>query len=258
VGLSAETNSAPQPAASANVEAAPTTTPAPVATAPSSPVTTDTTTETDHERVIRGIGVGVVGTVDTATLSPTASSKTDIATAPVIGLRYWMSNSMGLEFGVGVAHHSGTSSNDIPNKSNVEDPTYWGFLGHAAVPLALFNDKHYTFLLLPEANFGFATWRQEDDKNKFGDQGVDGHDWLLQAGIRAGAEVHFGFIGVPMLSLTAAVGAHVTYQDSRYSYVDTAGREVHSGHYGFDVTTGKYNDPWNIFTSSISALYYFK
>lgn len=261
VGLSAgtttTTTTTPVLDADANAAATTTTTTTapPVSTEPPPlppPAAVDATNQTDHERVIRAFGVGVLGSVRLDNLGANS------VTAPLLGLRYWMSEGMGLEFGVGVAHHSGTLSNDIAGQSNLDDPTIWGFAGHAGVPLALFHDKHFTFLVLPEANFGFSTWRQADDKNTVGDSGESGRAWLAEVGARAGAEVHFGFMGLPMLSLTGSVGAHLTYRDSLYKSVGTAGNETEAGHYTLDLTTANHNDPWDIFSSSISALYYFK
>lgn len=264
VGLSAgtttTTTTTPLLDADANAAAATTTTtttaPPPVMEPPPLPPPVDVVNQTDHERVIGGFGVGVLGSVRLDNLA-SDGSYTSI-NAPLLGLRHWMSEGLGLEFGVGVAHHSGTLSNDIVGQSNLDDPTYWGLAAHAGVPLALFHDKHFTFLVLPEANFGFSTWRQADDKNDFGDQGRYGRAWLAEVGARAGAEVQFGFMGLPMLSLTGTVGAHLTYRDSGVNSVDSAGNEVEQGRYTLDLTTANYNDPWDIFTSSISALYYFK
>lgn len=257
-GTTTTTPTTPVLDADANAAAANTATtttaapPPPAEPPPLPPPAVDAANQTDHERVIRAYGVGVLGSVRLDNLGANS------VTAPMLGLRYWMNEGMGLEFGVGVAHHSGTFSNDIAGQSNVDDPTIWGLAGHAGVPLALFHDKHFTFLVMPEANFGFSTWREADDKNTVGDSGESGRAWLAEVGARAGAEIHFGFIGLPMLSLTGSVGAHVTYRDSLYKSVDAAGNETKQGQYTLDVTTANHNDPWALFTNSISALYYFK
>lgn len=241
---SAQANAANQPAAAA---------PAPAAVEPPPlPPPVDATHQTDHERVVGGFGVGLLGNaaLDNLTFGN--------INAPILGVRHWVSDAWGIQAGLGVAHQSGTVSNNISNQSNVDDPTYWGLAAHVGVPLALYHDKHYTFLILPEATFGYSTWRQEDDKNELGDQGVSGRAWLLDVGARAGAEVQFGFMGLPMLSLQGTVGAHMTYRDSGVKSVDDTGKEVEQGHYTLGLTTANYNDPWDIFVSSISALYYFK
>jgi hypothetical protein len=203
--------------------------------------------------VVGGWGVGLLGSAALNNLNFQPIN------APIIGMRHWVSDAWGFQFGIGAAHQSGTMSNDIRTQSNIDDPTYWGFAGHVGVPLALYHDKHYAFLILPEATFGYSTWRQKDNKNTpVVDEGVSGRAWLLDVGARAGAEVHFGFMGLPMLTLQGTVGAHMTYRDSGVKYIDDDGKEVEEGHYTLGLTTARYNDPWDIFVSSISALYYFK
>lgn len=261
LGMSAGTTTTPVLDADANAKANAAAAPAPVAAPPPAveppplpppPPPVVDANQTDHQRVVGGWGVGLLGTAALDNLG------FQTINAPILGVRHWMSESWGFQAGLGVAHQSGTASNDIVGQSNVADPTYWGLAMHVGVPLALYNDKHYTFLVLPEANLGYSTWRQEDDKNVLGDQGVSGRAWLLDVGARAGAEIQFGFIGMPMLSLQGTVGAHLTYRDTGVKSVDATGTEVEQGHYTFGLTTAKYNDPWDIFVSSISALYYFK
>ena len=223
---------------------------------PPPPPPIDAANQTDHERVVGKYGVGILGV---ATLNNLQSNGTvNTVNTPIIGARRWVNDAWGLQAGLGLSHHSGTVSNSIPGQSNLEDPTYWGVAAHVGVPLALYHDKHYAFLFLPEANFGFSTWRQKDDKNTPGDQGVSGRAWLVDVGARAGAEIHFGFMDLPMLTLQGTVGAHVTYRDSAVKSVDASGAQVTNGHYTFDITTIRYNDPWDLFVGSIAALYYFK
>ena len=75
--------------------------------------------------------------------------------------------------------------------------------------------------------------------------------------MRVGAEVHFGFIGVPMLTLQGTVGADLVWQRARVKSVE-GGREVTHGRWNLDLRTANFNDPWALFTNSISALYYFQ
>jgi 5-hydroxyisourate hydrolase-like protein (transthyretin family) len=239
--------------------------PPPPAPAPpvSGTVTTEVSTaaaaaerQSDHERVSGHYGVGLLGVVNMGDLqSDGGVASTNV---PVLGARRWINDAWGIQAGLGLAHHSGTSSTDVPNTRNLEDPTRWAFAAHVGVPFALYHDSHYAFLFLPEANFGYSTWREKDDRNLPGDQGQHGHSFLVDVAARAGAEIHFGFMGLPMLTLQGTVGAHVTYRDSRAKSVNSAGQEVERGRYSFDLTTANYDDPWDIFTSSIAALYYFK
>lgn len=267
VGLGMSAGTTPSLGADANAQANAANNPPPAVAAPTGeqppplppPPAVDAANQTDHERVVGGWGVGLLGVASLENINSTVGgNKNGVIHAPILGVRHWVSDAWGIQAGLGVAHESGTVSNNIVGESNVDDPTAWGFAAHVGVPLALFHDKHYTFLLLPEANFGFSTWRQEDNKNTFNDDGVSGRAWLLDVGARAGAEIHFGFMGMPMLALQGTVGAHLTYRDSGVKSYDADGTEVKRGHYTLGLTTANYNDPWDIFTSSISALYYFK
>lgn len=242
---------APAPAPAPSVEQAP-----PPLPPPPPPPPAEAATQTDHERVIGKYGIGILGVASLNNLQTNGGYST--ITAPIIGARRWVNDAWGLQVGVGLAHHSGTASDSMPGQSNVEDPTSWGFAAHVGLPLALYHDKHYAFLFLPEANFGYATWRQKDDQNIVGDQGLSGRSWLLDVGARAGAEIHFGFMDLPMLTLQGTVGARMTYRDSAVKSADASGVEVTRGRNSLDLNTANYNDPWDIFVSSISALYYFK
>jgi hypothetical protein len=260
LGMSAGTTTTPVLDADANARANAANNPASAAAAPATveppplpPPPVDPSNQTDHERVVGAYGVGLLGVASLDNLDY------GVINAPILGVRHWVSDAWGIQAGLGVAHQSGTASNNIVGAHNVEDPTYWGFAAHVGVPLALYHDKHYTFLFLPEANFGYSTWRQKDDKNSPAiDDGTSGRAWLLDVGARAGAEIHFGFMGMPMLTLQGTVGAHMTYRDSGVKSFDASGNKVERGQYTFGLTTAKYNDPWDIFVSSISALYYFK
>ncbi|HEY3667037.1 MAG TPA: hypothetical protein VGL19_13585, partial [Polyangiaceae bacterium] len=71
-------------------------------------------------------------------------------------------------------------------------------------------------------------------------------------GARAGTEIQFGFIGIPELSLQAGVGLAFTYDRIKDSA--PAGAVVQSR---TALGTSVGDNPWNIFTGNIAALYYF-
>ena len=87
-------------------------------------------------------------------------------------------------------------------------------------------------------------------------QGVIGGslNWtMICIGARVGAEIQFGFIGIPQLALQGTVGVHLTYEGSSISLPNNT--ELSAHRFGFGTTVqGK---PWDIFTSNISAIYYF-
>jgi hypothetical protein len=174
----------------------------------------------------------------------------------ILGVRTWISEGFGFEVGLGFNTRNGTRADDVEDRQDVPDPTTWGLALHLGVPLSFYNDAHYQFLLLPELNFGMAMGKTEDDPNTPGDQAVRQRAQLVGGGLRAGAEVQFGMIGLPMLALTGTVGVRLNYQQSSVEAAEN-GVVVTRVHRGFDASTSSFNDPWDIFVSSIAALYYF-
>ena len=73
-------------------------------------------------------------------------------------------------------------------------------------------------------------------------------------GARAGGEVHFGFIGVPQLSLVATIGIGFRYESVKLSLSDNT---ISGSISGINFGTTVQDAPWAIFTNNISALYYF-
>ena len=74
----------------------------------------------------------------------------------------------------------------------------------------------------------------------------------IDAGARVGAEIYFGFIGIPQLALQASVGAYFTHQSWKVSQ-GNASESVTANTLGTSVQ----GEPWAIFVNNISALYYF-
>jgi hypothetical protein len=72
----------------------------------------------------------------------------------------------------------------------------------------------------------------------------------LDLGARAGSEIHFGFMGIPQLSLQGSVGV-------RLNMNSTSGDPGDNSTSHFDLATTVGDNPWNIFTSNVAALYYF-
>ena len=192
----------------------------------------------DHERFVGHFAVGYMG-ISQIPLGAVAgatggTATTGTVTAPVIGVRYWLRRNLGIDAGVGFAYQSpgiGGISNDFA-----------GAL-HGGVPLVFAEGHHYTFQLVPEGTFGFAT----------GSQGPTSYNgFLVNLGARIGAEVHFGFIGVPELALQASVGVYFQYTQGK-----TSQNNVSTSVDQASFATTLQADPWAIFANSITALYYF-
>jgi hypothetical protein len=120
------------------------------------------------------------------------------------------------------------------------------FMLHGGVPLSLASAGHFSFQIVPEMNVGLASQSPDDT-----DTSLSG--FHFDVGARAGAEIHFGFIGVPQLSLQGSVGVRMNVDSTKYS--PEMGDDVSTSHFSWSTTVG--DNPWNIFTSNVAALYYF-
>ena len=196
---------------------------------------------TDHSLFVGHLGVGYLGLATLGVGAPGAPGQANVD-APVIGVRYWMNPDMGLDLGLGLGIDGG--SNDPAN----DPPSHWAIVLHGGVPLALGGGRHYTFEVIPEANIGFgggsATMGGTDISNK---------GFALDLGARAGAEIQFGFIGLPELALQGSIGAKFSIASA--SSTPDGGTKTSVSSYRFG--TNVYANPWAIFTNTVSALYYF-
>lgn len=212
------------------------------------PVRTDVG-PTDHSRFIGDFAIGFLG-IQTINIADVPGTGTTAVNAPVIGGRYWLDEGMGIDAGIGFAFGSGSSSSETGgNTVETDDPQPTAFILHGGVPFALADSQYFVFELIPELNVGFAGNTVEQAG---GDVKLRG--FHLDIGARAGAEVHFGFIGLPQLSLQAGVGVALAY-DSTSSENELTDTTVSSSGTFFGTTVG--NEPWDIFTANVAALYYF-
>lgn len=193
---------------------------------------------TDHSLMVGRMGFGYLGRATVTVGMPGATS--DVA-APIVGVRYWMNPGMGLDLGVGLGIQGGSNDGGDP-------PSLWAVALHGGVPLALGGGRFYTFEIVPEANIGFGGGSQSV-------QGVDvtNHGFALDLGARAGAEIQFGFIGLPELALQGSIGA--MFNIASNSGTPDGGDSVGQSSYRFGTTV--FANPWAVFTNSVAALYYF-
>lgn len=223
--------------------------PPPRETAPAAAATDEG--DTDHDRVVGRFAVGYMGIsqIPLATGGAGGLTRQDL-NAPVIGARYWINRLVGVDFGLGLAIASGSSESTAGGvTTTVDRPGLFGMAFHGGVPLALANGKHYSFQVIPEANFGFAASSQD------GPPGVGNADFSgmrIDVGARAGAEIQFGFIGVPQLSLIGSIGLYLRHQRIGVEQGANSASDV-STTFGTSVQS----DPWALFVNNISALYYF-
>jgi len=236
--------------------AAPAPAPAAVAPAPEDPEAKPAG-PTDHEQVVHHWGVGLLSAIELRPLLPGPNYPEQSLVVAMLGARTWLGKRVGFEFGLGFNTVSGKRADDLQGRKDVPEPTNWGFALHLGLPVSLYDDQHYQFMILPELNLGMAVGRTKDDPNALGDQAVRQRAQLLGGGLRAGAEVQFGMIGLPMLALSGTVGLRLNYHQSSVE-ADQNGVVVTRTRSMFAASTSSFNDPWDLFVSSIAALYYFR
>ena len=201
---------------------------------------------TDHGLVVRHFGIGYMGR-RTMNINPTGAPAT--VDAPIIGVRYWLDPLIGIDVGLGLLFSGGSTK---VGDTSTDLQGYTVFMLHGGVPLALAGSKHFSFQVIPELNFGIASSKTAPAAP--GAQPSDLSGIHFDVGARAGGEIQFGFIGIPELSLQAGVGLALSYDRSKITPPGAgAATSVHTTSLGTSVG----NNPWNIFTSNIAALYYF-
>ncbi|HYJ11662.1 MAG TPA: hypothetical protein VEX18_21715 [Polyangiaceae bacterium] len=198
----------------------------------------------DHDSVVGRLAVGYLGRTSVTIANPGGIAAAAIPT-PVIGVRYWLSDMLGIDAGIGFGLNSSSTE---AGGTDTDGPSYYAFLLHGGVPLSLASAGHFSFQIVPELNVGFAGSSVTGPM----DMETSGSGFHLDVGARAGAEIHFGFIDVPQLSLQGGVGLRLNF-DSQSA--DVGGTESSASQTSLSTTVN--GDPWDIFTSNISALYYF-
>ncbi len=223
--------------------------------APPSGATTPeaSTGDSDHTSAVGHLGVGWFG-AGGVTLGAEPSVSLPVST-PAVGIRYWLSETIGLDVAIGFGYTSTGGTVDSPD-AVVDIPGSSGFAMtvHGGIPISVYHGEHYSFQLVPEIDLGFGSGTIFGmDANSDQDVGA----FFFQVGARAGAEIHFGFIGVPQLALQGTVGLALGYQSGTLEngFADTRGSTITSTN-GFVLSTTVQDEPWDIFTGSIRAIYY--
>lgn len=189
--------------------------------------------------------------------SPFQLGVDDIArttTAPAIGLRYWFSRDLGLDVAIGFWTESGTDKSTDPNGTRENDlESKTAFLLHGGLPIVLGGGKHVSVQLTPQVNLGIASgkWSPAATGGNL-PPSVEESGVVFQMGSRIGAEVFFGFIGMPELSLDASLGLYLQTQKGKISAGNTEASRSSTS-----IGTHQFNSPWDFFTSSLAARYYF-
>ncbi len=205
--------------------------------------------DSEHSQFIGTLAIGYLGRRDMVVGCTGGSEPTQVGqacagarqtlNAPVIGIRYWISDLIGIDAGLGMAINSlsGNNGNNRPGST--------AFIIHGGVPLALASAGHFTFEIIPEMNLGFSSWSMDGNGS--------GSGFHFDIGARAGAEIHFGFIGIPQLSLQGTIGLALAFDSSKNTPPGGVTNSLSEVAFGTSVQ----DNPWNIFTSNVAALYYF-
>lgn len=213
--------------------------------------------DTDHSQFVGRLGVGWFGVQNVPSCHQTGcagGSAADNLRVPTIGARYWLDGSMGVQAALGFNMSSGSVDNTVPNgmgstTTTVEDPSMVGLALHGGFILVLADTQHVTFEAIPQLNIGFATGSAPNGAmqpdTEFG-------GFLLEMGGTVGAEVHFGFIGLPSLALQGNVGVMLSHRSASVDQGGNASTEVSQ----FTFMTDFNNAPWDIFTGGVTAIYY--
>lgn len=212
---------------------------------------------TDHELVVGHMGVGFFGVQGVNLTADDGSGQPFTIDAPTIGIRYWLGDSIGLDVGLGFGFVNLGGEVDSPD-ALVSADILEGFAltVHGGLPLALYWGDHYTFTIVPELNVGFGSG------TLFGGTPNDDQEFsafFVEVGARAAAEVQLGFIGIPDLSLQGSVGLSLAFesQSREFNFGDMRGSTIETTE-RFRLGTTVQNEPWDLFTASIAAIYYFR
>lgn len=178
----------------------------PIATADAVPAASD------HDAVVGRVGV-TARRVDTGpaplTLRPGLGCPAGAActvTVGAVGARYWTSRNLALNGALALASGGGSSA-------SASLDTYLGVGPIAGLSVLLGNWRHLSVLASPELAF---IWFRPA-----GSHSPSTVMFQMQAAVEA--ELHFGFIGVPALSIGLLAGAAVQYQDAPDAHVWTVG-----------------------------------
>ena len=227
-----------------------------------------TSLPTDHEVVIGAYGVGYsgilnvllpqavpVGRGDQAGMVPNDKLNLQNIQIPMLGMRKWLSKRYGFEAALGVTLTGGSRTAELGKvTANLAKSTVFGLSGGIGVPVMVADTRHMAFLLVPNMNFGFVSSNVSAEFAENPPPAAKLRGFSFDAGIRAGAEMHFGFIGLPRLTMQAGVGLSF--------YVKWAGASVSNQSLSdtfVGIGAASNGEPWDIFSSvaDLSARYYF-
>lgn len=229
----------------------------------------------DHDQMAGRLAVGYFGITEAGAganlgaAAPAFNSNPYSFTgaAPVVGVRYWLDSMIGIDVGIGLGILGGSGTAEAPPapELEVDRDSFTAFTLHAGVPLSLASSQHFSWQVVPEINFGIASVGQDPNGPEGSGcpmpgacEGDVSHSGLhLDIGARAGAEIHFGFMGIPQLSLQGSVGLAFAYDKGSTTDSQGPASDRETSHSRTALQTSAGTNPWAIFTNGIAAFYYF-
>lgn len=211
-----------------------------------------------RERMLNTWGFGFLGTSSVFKATPAITMgqfgavQVDRSTVPMLGVRWWTPfKRLGLELGVGAMVSGSYSDVAMPGMTPGEGPTTTEFLVHVSAPLVLGSTQHTIVFLAPEARAGLS--RFQPDTSGTGVLTATTLDFSLKAGV----EIFFSFLGLPNLSIEAGVRAGLVYEARQFVTSRPLQGDLVSVSSQTRFQTSLIANPWDLFTSTLAARYYF-
>ncbi len=223
------------------------------------PAAAEVTPPSARTRMLNTWGFGFLGTgsvlkaVPTIIPTPTGFQQADHATVPLLGVRWWTpAKVLGLELGVGAMVSGSYSDQPMMAGGAVgEGPASTELLFHLSAPLVLGSTQHTIIFVAPEARAGLS--RLQPDATGSGVITATTFDFSLKAGV----EIFFSFIGLSNLSIEAGVRAGLVHEFRQSSRSQPLQPDVVSTQSQTRFATSLIANPWDLFTSTLAARYYF-
>lgn len=214
----------------------------------------------DHEKLAGRFAVGFMGIQALGGNVATGSGVT-----PIVGLRYWINQQVGVDPGLGLAVGFDSVTADgqpLPSKANgtsatltkqgdelrADPPAVLGSPLRAGVPIAFAARHHYAFQTVPPIRVDVQTTMTVRPFAPCSDTP------LGQGGLRLGPEANFAMIiglGLKTLCATTKVPSGLTlFSTGATSKAPEATTDIL-------LATSLQELPWHISTGSLAALYYF-
>ena len=207
--------------------------------------------------VYRHVGIGSFGhrsvPIFTSTGSETApaAGPDGVAQVALITGRWWATQTVGVDVGLGVLLEGTSveqSSGSDATTFNV--PEVGAFLLHVGVPWAVTQNENVTMLVIPSLELGVTNRTTDNEAQP--EQPLQESGFLFAVNVRAGAEVHLGFIGLPQVAIESTIGVGAAVELSAVAQDDQKVSQSRTRIVMPVATT-----PLDLFLSQLAIRYYF-